>query len=151
DAASIKAGMEEAKKQELLLSEKIACLETVIVAMKEEKSRVCKEIERYRWILRPIHRLPPELLWRIFSFTVDLSTAGDPFQTPSSLHPTGMPWVLAQVCQPWRKLALGTPSFWNPISLALPSKRATQSFLHAQAYRLNLQLHRSGDQPIDVI
>ncbi|KAF9257745.1 hypothetical protein L218DRAFT_1080794 [Marasmius fiardii PR-910] len=102
-------------------------------------------------ILRPIHEIAPELLGKIFSFTVDLPAVEDPFQTPSSLHPTGMPWVLTQVCQPWRKLALGTPSLWNPVSLALSSKKASQNFLQAQAYRLNLQLHRSGDQPIDVI
>ncbi|KAF9257749.1 hypothetical protein L218DRAFT_990910, partial [Marasmius fiardii PR-910] len=150
-AASIEAAMEQAKKQESLLSETIAGLQSVIVALMEEKSRIQGEIGRFRLILRPIHKMPPELLGKIFSFAADLSTTEDPFKTPSSLHPTRMPWVLAKVCQPWRKLALGIPSLWSPVSLALPSKRATQSFLNAQTYRLNLQLQRSGDQPIDVI
>ncbi|KAF9257748.1 hypothetical protein L218DRAFT_878713, partial [Marasmius fiardii PR-910] len=104
--------MEQTKRQEIRLSETIAGLQSVVVALKEERSRIQGDIGRFRLILRPIHKMPPELLGKIFSFAADLSAAEDPFQTPSSLHPTGMPWVLAQVCQPWRKLALGIPSLW---------------------------------------
>ncbi|KAF9258741.1 hypothetical protein L218DRAFT_711540 [Marasmius fiardii PR-910] len=132
------------------LNEQIAALEIVIVAMKKEKARVCKVIERYKWILRPTQGLPPELLGRIFSFAVDSSIPEDPFQTPSSLHPKSMP-SLAQVCQTWRKVASSTASLWQLISLALYSSGTARNIMQTQAYRLNLQLHRSGDQPLEVI
>ncbi|KAF9257757.1 hypothetical protein L218DRAFT_1080798 [Marasmius fiardii PR-910] len=123
EAASIEAAMEQTKRQESLLSETIASLQSVIVALMEEKSRIQGEIGKYRAILRPMHRMPPELLGKIFSFAADLSAAEDPFQTPSHF------------IQP------GCPGFWH---------RANQSFLRAQAYRVNLQLNRSGHQLIDV-
>ncbi|KAF9255472.1 hypothetical protein L218DRAFT_1081829 [Marasmius fiardii PR-910] len=97
-----------------------------------------------------IQRLPPELLKRIFSFTLD-PPANPVFQTPSSLHPTGMPWVSAHVCKSWSKHALSTSSLWNFISLALPSGEASQTFLDAQMHRLNSQLHRSRNRGLDII
>ncbi|KAF9257727.1 hypothetical protein L218DRAFT_878695, partial [Marasmius fiardii PR-910] len=104
--------MEQGKRQESLLSETIAGLQSVIASLTEERSRIQGEIGRYRWILRPIQRVPPELLGKIFSFTVDSTIHEDPFQTPSSLHPSAMPWVLSQVCQSWRKISLATTNFW---------------------------------------
>ncbi|KAF9259380.1 hypothetical protein L218DRAFT_933758, partial [Marasmius fiardii PR-910] len=131
--------MEGAKRQESLLSEKIARLQSTTASLIEERARIREEIRNYRWILRPVHRLPPELLRRIFSFTLDSSPADDDvFQTPSSLHPTSMPWVLAHICKSWRKFALGTPGLWNLVSLALPSGEASQTFLEAQIHRLSL-------------
>ncbi|KAF9257758.1 hypothetical protein L218DRAFT_935524 [Marasmius fiardii PR-910] len=150
EAASIESAMEQAKKQESLLSETIADLQSIIVTLIEEKSRIQGEIARFKLILRPVHKIPSELLGKIFSFTADLSTTEDPFQTPSSLHPTSTPWVLSQVCQPWRKLVLGDPRLWSRLSLALPH-RASPPFLQREVYRLNLQLHRSADLSLDVI
>ncbi|KAF9258738.1 hypothetical protein L218DRAFT_1080257 [Marasmius fiardii PR-910] len=115
--------MEGAKGQVSLLNESIVSLRAVIASMKEERSRLRKEIGEFRWILRPIQRFSPELLGRIFAFAVDSSIPKDPFLAPSSLHPIGMSWVLANVCQPWRKLALTTPNLWNCISLALPTNQ----------------------------
>lgn len=49
--------------------------------------------------MRPINRLPPELLVHIFSFL-----GGGAFVVPA-----------AQVCQRWRDIALDTPSLWTVI------------------------------------
>jgi hypothetical protein len=49
--------------------------------------------------MRPINRLPPELLVHIFSFL-----GGGAFVVPAS-----------QVCQRWRDIALDTPSLWTVI------------------------------------
>ncbi|KAF9257750.1 hypothetical protein L218DRAFT_1015856 [Marasmius fiardii PR-910] len=85
ETVSIKADMKEAERLESVLSEGIVVLQSVIVSMKEEKLRIQREMGRYRSILRPIHRLPPELLGRIFIFTTEPSVPEDPFQTPSSV------------------------------------------------------------------
>ncbi|KAF9259376.1 hypothetical protein L218DRAFT_874778, partial [Marasmius fiardii PR-910] len=103
--------MEGAKRQESLLSEKIVYLQSITASLIEERARIRGEIGKYRWILCPVHSLPPELLGRIFSFALD-SRLVDVFQTPTSLQPTSMPWVLAHICKSWRELALGTPGLW---------------------------------------
>ncbi|KAG7090423.1 hypothetical protein E1B28_009542 [Marasmius oreades] len=165
EADSIKAEMGGAMWREYLLDARIVQLHSTIASLTAEKSRIKEVVEKYRLILRPVLRLPPELLTRIFAFTEDCSTPQDKDkdrynenQPPSSLDSSRMPWALAQVCRLWRNLSLATPSLWRFVSVT--SKVFEQSddgyienapgIIQAQVYRLSLQLQRSGEYPLDV-
>ncbi|KAG7090406.1 hypothetical protein E1B28_009526 [Marasmius oreades] len=160
EAASIKAAMEEAKNQEILLDETIAQFQSAIASLSAEKARIQKVIRQYRWILRPIHGLPPEILIRIFSFTLDFPVPSkneggyETYWPSSSLSPSGMPWVLAQVSRLWRHLALAVPSLWSLVSLSwhpVPGEVTESLKLHSQIHLLCLQIQRSENYPLDVV
>ncbi|TFK94838.1 hypothetical protein K466DRAFT_117987 [Polyporus arcularius HHB13444] len=68
----------------------------------------------------PVHRVPPEVLIRIFSF-VKISV-----DDPDSAHPAPVRWTitvhddrklhpLLLVCRKWRDLALNTPLLWSHV------------------------------------
>lgn len=58
-------------------------------------------------IVSPIHRLPTELLVKIFVHHISPSAI-----FTSISHP---PLLLAQICRHWRTVALGTPCLWRYI------------------------------------
>ncbi|KAF8149418.1 hypothetical protein B0H34DRAFT_733688 [Crassisporium funariophilum] len=94
-------------------------------------------------ILSSMQKIPSELLEEIFWHYV---TSVIPWQ-----HATrkDLPWALTQVCQRWRAIALGVPSFWSHIpTINLPDKRReTQSTIKF----LNELLTRSGNAPLTFI
>ena len=85
-------------------------------------SDVLHEVSILRSHLRPINRLPPELLAHIFSFL-----GGGSYVVPAS-----------HVCQRWRDVTLGTPSLWTTI-------REDDNFCAALCY-----LERSQNMKLDV-
>ncbi|KAJ8089287.1 hypothetical protein PM082_014535 [Marasmius tenuissimus] len=160
DEAIVKRGIVEALEHVSLLGNKIERLNTVVALLEMERERIKDVVVKYRSMLRPIHRLPPELLSRIFSFSTenhagiaDLSEGFRGQDFPTSLRPSRHPWVLSQVCQSWRKLALNSPSLWSLVSFAFPSDHHDNSMAAwlSQCHRLQLQLQRNGDQPMSII
>ncbi|KAK1224494.1 hypothetical protein PQX77_012607 [Marasmius sp. AFHP31] len=160
ELASIKAELKEATSTLSDITNIVTRLKAETDALEAEKSRVNQVMLDYRSILRPIHRLPPELLERIFSFSVDIpelyDSSGYREYPQSSLDPRKSPWTLAQVCQSFRKLALATPSLWSFISfgflgLACTANPESLAYLHAHNHRLRLQLQRSSDYPLTVM
>ncbi|KAF8210961.1 hypothetical protein K438DRAFT_1808547 [Mycena galopus ATCC 62051] len=61
-----------------------------------------------------IERLPPEILAEIFMFCL-------PSGRWASYEPNTeeAPWVLAQVCSPWRAIVLSTPQLWQTLDIDL--------------------------------
>ncbi|KAK1228583.1 hypothetical protein PQX77_008370 [Marasmius sp. AFHP31] len=155
----IKNGIFEGLAQMSLIDNKINQLKEMVELLVVERSRVDSVIKDYRAMLKPIHRLPPELLTRVFLLSSDLPTfdisggfRGDP--PPTSLKPTDHPWVSSQVCQSWRRVALNIPNLWSFISFTFPSEGnivRSMPALRAHCHRLQLQLQRSANQPIDVV
>ncbi|KAL0572446.1 hypothetical protein V5O48_009515 [Marasmius crinis-equi] len=148
EEALVKGGMAEAKAQMSLVGDKITRLQAKIAALEAEKLRIGGIVEEYRSILRPVLRLPPELLSRIFSLASEKPATYDSRRPSSSLNPSKPPWVLSQVCQSWRALALDTPSLWSSVSFNfIPNRGST---LRAQSHRLQLQLQRSANHPLNI-
>ncbi|KAJ8089417.1 hypothetical protein PM082_014665 [Marasmius tenuissimus] len=160
ELAPIKAELEEATSTLSAITDIVAHLKAEIDALEAERSRISQVILDYKSILRPIHRLPPELLERVFSFSVDIPELYDSLgyreQTQSSLDPRKSPWTLAQVCQSFRNMALATPSLWSFISFGFlgPTSTANPEYLahlRAHNHRLRLQLQRSSDLPLTIM
>ncbi|KAK1214990.1 hypothetical protein PQX77_022415 [Marasmius sp. AFHP31] len=146
--------MNEAKAQVSLLDNTIARMKATIAALEAEQARVVEVVARYQTILRPVHRLPPELLTRIFLVSLDPlivpENAIARTYPPHSLDSSKVPWTLGQVCRTWRQLALQTPGLWSFISFSLRGDSHTPaSQLHA--HRLGLQLQRSAAHSLTII
>ncbi|KAK1233899.1 hypothetical protein PQX77_002905 [Marasmius sp. AFHP31] len=160
EATTIKADLREATSTVSVITDAVARLKAKIDALEEEKIRINEVILKYRSLLRPIHRLPSELLARIFSFCVKVpelySSSGTRARPPSSLDSRYPPWSLAQVCQSFRNLALATPSLWSFISLGIPGAHNTGDAdslarMRAHEHLLRVQLQRSHDHPLTII
>ncbi|TFK52183.1 hypothetical protein OE88DRAFT_1807139 [Heliocybe sulcata] len=93
-------------------------------------------------LLSPIWKLPPELLGRIFWFT--LPTADYVYMRKDS-----SPLLISQVCQFWREVALSTPELWSSISLgADDSQTLDGNWPHPYAVRT--WLGRSGKYSLSI-
>ncbi|KAJ8089285.1 hypothetical protein AAF712_010746 [Marasmius tenuissimus] len=155
---AVKTGIAEAVAQISLIGNKIERLNETITLLGKERDRLEEVTSKYRSILRPVFRLPPEVLARIFSLSVDTPAVEDADgfrgqRPPTSLRPTKHPWVLSQVCQSWRSLALNTPSLWSFVSFTIPSNNEGEQPLAVSLTRyrrLQLQLRRSASTPLDI-
>ncbi|KAL0062373.1 hypothetical protein AAF712_010719 [Marasmius tenuissimus] len=150
----IKSGLSEANAQMALIAEKITGMQERLGLLVKEKMRIREIIGRYRTMLRPIHQLSPEILARIFSFSVDAPTVnlteGFRVQPPSSLDPSKHPWALSQVCRSWCRLVLNMANLWSFVSFAFPYNEHSAA-LRSQCYRLDLQLKRCASRPVEII
>ncbi|KAK1231164.1 hypothetical protein PQX77_005690 [Marasmius sp. AFHP31] len=150
-----KTGIIEALAQISLISNKIDRLNAAVTLLNEEKTRIEDILARYQCLLRPVLKLPPELLARIFLFSTDLlaDDISERFREqlpPTSLNPARHPWALSQVCQSWRRIALNTPRLWSLVSFTFPRGSQSVDVSRAQCYRLQVQLQRCGGSPIDI-
>ncbi|KAL0069607.1 hypothetical protein AAF712_003265 [Marasmius tenuissimus] len=80
----------------------------------EHKRRILKEnTTKYRSLLAPIHRMPPEVLAEIFDFCCEedfICTDEDPTMI-----------TMTQVCGRWRQIGFATPRLWSTIRLEIGS------------------------------
>ncbi|KAK1220923.1 hypothetical protein PQX77_016278 [Marasmius sp. AFHP31] len=160
EAASIRADLKEATSTVSVITDIVTRLKERIDTLEAEKGRINQVVVKYQSILRPIHRLPAELLARIFSFCVETpemyASSGHrkpPFSPLNSRRP---PWSLAQVCQSFRNLALATPSLWSFISFGFHGFYSTAdadsaTVVRAHNHLLRLQLQRSQNSPLTVV
>ncbi|KAL0569044.1 hypothetical protein V5O48_012929 [Marasmius crinis-equi] len=91
----------------------------------------------------PIHRLPPEILTKIFAINcvgARLAFAGG----------IGMPDVfsISQVCRRWREILLFTPSFWSDFQMYYPENKGQQAGI---ARMTRLFLERSKNVPLTLM
>ncbi|KAK1224493.1 hypothetical protein PQX77_012606 [Marasmius sp. AFHP31] len=92
EAVLTKAEPEEAAGQRLAITDTIARFRAYIATLEGEKDRIDAVTVKIKSILRPVHRLPPELLCRIFHFCMDIAETSDPAgYPPSSLKPQDAP------------------------------------------------------------
>ena len=120
----------------------------------QPKNRVLKNqlrtfenyITRHQSILSPLRRLPPELLYHIFTFFApprSYLNAPDNHSRWSEL-----PWNLSQACHRWRAISLSMPLLWTKIPLLIPDRLYTADPSFLEFYTSFLL--RSADQPICV-
>ncbi|THU77795.1 hypothetical protein K435DRAFT_846052 [Dendrothele bispora CBS 962.96] len=101
----------DAEREAQLCDDEIQRLEADIVALRNQQQRIYRRIDRYRSLLAPIRKLPPEVLGRIFRLICIENSVAAEIDCPA-VH-------LSHVCAGWRDLALSTPSLWSRISIDL--------------------------------
>ncbi|KAK1221526.1 hypothetical protein PQX77_015645 [Marasmius sp. AFHP31] len=121
-----------------------------LISMLESKRETKKkEMEKYRTLLSPVHRLPPELLSRIFEHCCEYNFL-DLTMPPAS--------SLSMVCGRWRDIALSSPGLWSSIyitSLRVVDEEGTdeEEILREEdplINRLRLCLERSIPVPLQL-
>ncbi|KAI3603790.1 hypothetical protein WG66_006719 [Moniliophthora roreri] len=118
-------------------------LTATIALLETERARLKGIVEKYSVILHPMRSISPDALQSILKSCVEQSEREEP---KSSLVPSGMPWVLGQVCRYWRSTALSMPHLWTSITLDIDSVKVPQ----LQIKLLGLQIYRSQNLPLTV-
>ncbi|KAJ8075493.1 hypothetical protein PM082_021123 [Marasmius tenuissimus] len=80
----------------------------MISMLESKREAMKKEMEKYRTLLSPVHRLPSELLSRIFEDCCEYNFL-DLTMPPAS--------SLSMVCGRWREIALSSPGLWSSICI----------------------------------
>ncbi|KAG7089141.1 hypothetical protein E1B28_010849 [Marasmius oreades] len=137
---------ENAKKVKKRLEDDIARLkERVIPRLEMELAHVATVVVEHALVLAPMRVIPTEVLLRIMSFYLG------PDNQIDLLNLTTSAWRLAHVCQRWRSIVLGTPSFWSNITIDL---RDQERFLEPQHQGipqiLSTHLRRSNVLPLTI-
>ncbi|KAF5318328.1 hypothetical protein D9758_018288 [Tetrapyrgos nigripes] len=86
-------------------------IESKIISLRNEQQKIFLLIDRYRSLLAPIRRLPPEILLRVFVLCCPESKVAKEMDCPVVR--------LSQVCAGWRDLALKTSSLWAAMRIDL--------------------------------
>ncbi|KAK1219700.1 hypothetical protein PQX77_017561 [Marasmius sp. AFHP31] len=84
-------------------------LKAAMVVLENKRSGTKKTMGQLQSLLSPIHRLPPEMLSRIFMFCSE----------KNQVRPDRMPPVsgLSVVCGRWREIVLSRPHLWASLSI----------------------------------
>ncbi|KAI0313269.1 hypothetical protein OF83DRAFT_1286333 [Amylostereum chailletii] len=83
---------------------------------------VARAIKHYRNESALIHRLPPELLIRIYHILAAIQPAQGPHDIYHHLGGSTIGWIqLGHVCQRWRALVQSTPTLWASSIFTLPT------------------------------
>ncbi|KAK1214998.1 hypothetical protein PQX77_022409 [Marasmius sp. AFHP31] len=157
DESTYKSTVAEANSQISWISDRITRMQRQIALLEEEKVRLIDTVGKYQQMLRPINKLPPEILAKIFLICVKgnpvFRKSTSPAQLSSSLDPSKPPWVQSHVCQKWRNVVTSTSSLWTLVLLPIsyPGGANATKLLHSRCFRLKLQLKRCGDLPIQVV
>ncbi|KAK7043021.1 hypothetical protein VNI00_008759 [Paramarasmius palmivorus] len=111
-------------------------LRASLASMENKRDGLKKKILRYRSLLAPVHRIPPEILQNVFTF----------FCEDTWLEKTlTQPLTLSRVCGRWREIVLSTPSLWSTI--AIDYAEWPKDF-HWLDFLVHLFLDRSKTSPI---
>ncbi|THU75963.1 hypothetical protein K435DRAFT_706010, partial [Dendrothele bispora CBS 962.96] len=116
DQVHVKSLLHDAEKDLDNYDTEIARLETAISVLKHKRARLEGHIAKFRSLLSPIRRLPPEILGLIFLLRCE--EIGNNFTFPE-LYRHLPAVILSQVCTGWRKVASNTPSIWSDFDFSL--------------------------------
>ncbi|KAJ6537867.1 hypothetical protein B0H19DRAFT_374793 [Mycena capillaripes] len=128
-------------------------LQAALDRITSERSVLQRYIERYRSLVSPIRRLPPELLAEIFGLcSPDRITFHELTTLATTIFPEGSDALdrisrshllrLAGVCSSWYQVVMGTPGLWATIEVA-------GSYDDITAF-LSRSLEHSADCPLDL-
>ncbi|KAJ8080304.1 hypothetical protein AAF712_003740 [Marasmius tenuissimus] len=130
-------------------------LKTTIWTLENKKDALQKSMKRFRFLLSPVYKLPPEILITIFNFCCemnDLQVKGD--SLPMAL-------TLSRVCGRWRDILLSTPRLWRSLSIYFYGWASHQQKLSGlvrmfmtRSEKLGLRIEldfTNGDEKLEVI
>ncbi|KAG7095962.1 hypothetical protein E1B28_006647 [Marasmius oreades] len=118
-------------------------LKTTIIVLETRRDALEATVAKYRTLLSPIHRMPPEILTHIFSFCCE----------ENLLSKTNPPAVitLSAVCGRWREITLAVPRLWWTISICIGDwypRSEGSSFGHDLSHLLEIFMERSKEGPL---
>ncbi|KAF5371797.1 hypothetical protein D9758_003508 [Tetrapyrgos nigripes] len=122
-------------------ADEIRRLEAQIASIKVEQRGLQWRVFRYRSLLAPIRRLPPEVLKLVFeSFCNEGATFCEEIWSP--------PAQLSRVCVGWRDLARRTPTLWSSLRI---EQSALETFsVEKIVSLLTMHLELSQKAPLDL-
>ncbi|KAJ7737086.1 hypothetical protein B0H16DRAFT_108226 [Mycena metata] len=122
-----------------------AALRNRLRQLEKHRAILLDHRERTRAPLSPLRRMPPEVLGEIFSWT--MNPVLDRLRQ-GRIDTSRSPWLLTQICSPWRSVAVSTPSLWSQVTIDY-----SESANNSSTYSLSLveaQLQRSRANKLTV-
>ncbi|KAK7049393.1 D-lactate ferricytochrome c oxidoreductase [Paramarasmius palmivorus] len=119
-------------------------LRSTIVLLENKMGVLSRKIVKYRSLLSPVHRMPPEILRNVFSFVCHETV----FRLDCTRSPP--PLLLSAICGRWREIALATPSLWSCMHIDLVSDWVRSGRFSHFSYIIQLFLERSRNSPLDL-
>ncbi|KAJ6531250.1 hypothetical protein B0H19DRAFT_905164, partial [Mycena capillaripes] len=83
-----------------------------------EEYALLNEMRRYKGVISPIRRLPPEIIGAIFLYLAPVLGSNHQLRRRGPLEldrvpRVRIPWHLGHICRYWRAVALSTRSLWS--------------------------------------
>ncbi|KAK7049395.1 hypothetical protein VNI00_005996 [Paramarasmius palmivorus] len=129
----------EIKRHEIQIDK----LRSSIVLLENKRSNLSKKAVKYRTLLSPVHRIPPEVLEKVFSFACEGSTLQTDLIPP--------PILLSGVCGRWRDITLAMPSLWTSVHIISLGEWAEKKRYKHLLHRVQYFLERSKKSPLDLV
>ncbi|KAK7043017.1 hypothetical protein VNI00_008755 [Paramarasmius palmivorus] len=117
----------------------ISRLKAMIRTLETKGRGLKKKAERYRSLLAPVNRLPPEIMTYIFDLCCEENSL-----TRETLPPV---MLVAEVCGRWRDIVLSTPRLWSRFSITFQRWQSKSSKLNKLS---GLFLGRSRNSPLTI-
>jgi len=117
-------------------------LKSKIVLLTTKSDLLRKHVQKTRFLLSPIRRLPMEVLGHIFSYCCN-----NRFNLTSSMRKSRNSFLA--VCSRWREVGLSAPQIWSVVDLEFIHHPQKDQLKYVQA-ALNLHLSRSRACPLDI-
>ncbi|KAJ7189113.1 hypothetical protein C8R46DRAFT_34916 [Mycena filopes] len=111
-------------------------VEAIFAELCSQRGALARHVDRYKSMVAPVRRLPPELLMEIFEL------CGHPRGADLNLL------ALSQVCSHWRRVAVGTPGLWSHVDVDTNSWRSSRLSAATLLGRLDDSLQRGGALPL---
>ncbi|KAJ7483492.1 hypothetical protein FB451DRAFT_1364403 [Mycena latifolia] len=119
------------------VKKEISRLQNRIQQLQDERASLAIYRAQNTAVLSPLRRMPPEVLGEIFSWTLPSIDEGS-----RKFHKSHSPWVLTQVCNRWRAVAVSTPSLWSRVVINCFEELNPLSMVKTQIERAHrLQIH----------
>ncbi|KAJ6542688.1 hypothetical protein B0H19DRAFT_1000363 [Mycena capillaripes] len=113
------------REKEVLLSalrDEISELEFALQSLQNKYADLAADTTRYRSILSPVRRLPPEIIGEIFLYFVPSMHSESDFDLQNP--PVQLPWKLGHICHLWRTISVSLSQLWSVMDLWSPSRHA---------------------------
>ncbi|KAJ7737089.1 hypothetical protein B0H16DRAFT_1379746, partial [Mycena metata] len=126
--------------------DEIAPLRDRLRQLEKHRAMLLDHRERTRAPLSPLRRMPPEVLGEIFLWTMD--PVLDRLRQ-GRIDTSRSPWLLTQICSPWRSVAVSTPSLWSQVTIDYSENDNNSSTYYSLAL-VEAQLQRSRANKLTV-
>ncbi|TFK60891.1 hypothetical protein BDN72DRAFT_850182 [Pluteus cervinus] len=108
-----------------------------------------RALHAFRNTFTPIHRLPPEVLTRVFFFVQSAQTIVPYYGNRAAIS---LSWVaVTRVSRHWREVAIRSPSLWSHISSNYPKCVVQEWLQRSKAAPLSVDLRHSSPEEAQLV